>query len=365
MKRIAFLTCIGTLALALTALGAPREKQATRSGKGKPSAHSVSGARSGKVAAPQVTSSAPRVSRNTARVSRNARTTERAKTFTRSKTLPSRERAVTRPETKRTVRAEAAKTRTTRTAERAPTARTVARERAERSKERTAARAETQRTRAEAAKARATQTARDRRELSRERAVARTEAQRRIRAERERAEKTVAARTRAAARANLRANRQRNLTLARNVLRNRAGDVRITNNWRGERFRRGDYWAFHNYRREWHDRWWWRQSHTDIVFVLGGWWYWNTGYWYPAWGYDPYYYYPYDGPIYTGYATVTPDQVIVNVQVALRDQGYYAGAIDGLLGPQTRAALAAFQSNTGLAITSAVDQPTLQTLGLA
>jgi hypothetical protein len=60
------------------------------------------------------------------------------------------------------------------------------------------------------------------------------------------------------------------------------------------------------------------------VFVLGGWWYWNTGYWYPAWGYDPYVWYPYDGPIYTGYANLTPDQVVVNVQIALRDQGYYA-----------------------------------------
>jgi len=49
----------------------------------------------------------------------------------------------------------------------------------------------------------------------------------------------------------------------------------------------------------------------------------------------------------------------------LRGEGYYAGAIDGILGPQTRAALAAFQADHGLAVTSAVDQPTLQTMGLA
>jgi len=49
-----------------------------------------------------------------------------------------------------------------------------------------------------------------------------------------------------------------------------------------------------------------------------------------------------------------------SVQLALQQQGYYAGPIDGLLGPQTRGALAAFQSDYGLAITS----PTLQTLGL-
>jgi len=53
------------------------------------------------------------------------------------------------------------------------------------------------------------------------------------------------------------------------------------------------------------------------------------------------------------------------VQVALRDQGYYAGAIDGLVGPQTRAALAAFQRDHGLVVTAAVDEPTLVTLGLA
>jgi N-acetylmuramoyl-L-alanine amidase len=170
--------------------------------------------------------------------------------------------------------------------------------------------------------------------------------------------------TKNAARSNLTVNRQRNLTLARNVLHNRAGNVRVTNNWRGAGFNEPRYAAFYNYNRTWHDRGWWRDHHSHIVFVLGGWWYWNTGYWYPAWGYDPYAWYPYDGPIYTGYASVTPNQVIVNVQVALRDQGYYAGAIDGDMGPQTRAALAAFQADNGLAITSAVDQPTLQTLGV-
>lgn len=259
-----------------------------------------------------------------------------------------------------------ARTRDTRQAESAARMkRSVARGETASAREKAVTRAETQRTRAEAARARATQTARDRKELSRERATARAESQRRIRAEKARATDTVAARTRAAARTNLKANRQRNLTLARNVLRNRAGDVRIVNHWRSDRFRGANYAAFYNYNRVWHDRWWWKHNHTHIVFVLGGWWYWNAGYWYPAWGYDPYYYYSYDGPIYTGYATLTPDQVIVNVQVELQQQGYYAGSADGVLGPQTRAALAAFQSDNDLTVTSAVDQPTLQTLGLA
>ena len=91
----------------------------------------------------------------------------------------------------------------------------------------------------------------------------------------------------------------------------------------------------------------------------------GAGYWFPAWGYDPYAWYWYNGPIYTGYANLTPDRVVVEVQQDLAADGYYAGPIDGKLGPQTRAALAAFQSDNGLAVTSAIDQPTLQTLGLA
>ena len=207
---------------------------------------------------------------------------------------------------------------------------------------------------------------RNRAALNRERNLTRANAQRSNRVQATQARNArVAQATRNAARRNLAVNRQRNLSLARNALHNRAGNVRVTNNWRGARFNDARYAAFRNYNRTWHDRGWWRDHHSHIVFVLGGWWYWNTGYWYPAWGYDPYGWYPYDGPIYTGYANLTPDQVVVNVQVALRDQGYYAGSVDGAMGPETRAALAAFQADNGLAVTSAVDQPTLQTLGVA
>ena len=115
-----------------------------------------------------------------------------------------------------------------------------------------------------------------------------------------------------------------------------------------------------------HDRNWWR-SHYNTRFVLfgGGYYYWNLGYWYPAFGYSPFYNnYAYSEPIY-GYNNLAPGQVIQNVQLALRDQGYYPGAIDGLIGSQTRAALSAFQRDRGLIITSAVDEPTLVALGLA
>ena len=131
-----------------------------------------------------------------------------------------------------------------------------------------------------------------------------------------------------------------------------------------DRWTGSSYQAFRNYRSEWHDRDWWRHNHSRIVFVFGGPYYWNSGYWYPAWGYDPGAYYAYDGPIY-GYNDLPPDQVIANVQTALQQQGYYQGEVDGLLGPQTRAAIADYQRATGLAETAAIDQPTLESLGMA
>jgi N-acetylmuramoyl-L-alanine amidase len=56
--------------------------------------------------------------------------------------------------------------------------------------------------------------------------------------------------------------------------------------------------------------------------------------------------------------------VTVNVQEQLAAAGYYDGPIDGLLGPMTREAIAAYQADNGLAITSAIDEPTLATMGL-
>ena len=135
--------------------------------------------------------------------------------------------------------------------------------------------------------------------------------------------------------------------------------IQGSDSWTGS-----NYQAFRNYRSEWHDRDWWRHNHSRIVFVFGGPYYWNSGYWYPAWGYDSNAYYAYDGPIY-GYNNLPPDQVIANVQSALQQQGYYHGEVDGLLGPQTRAAIADYQRATGLAETAAIDQPTLESLGMA
>ena len=122
--------------------------------------------------------------------------------------------------------------------------------------------------------------------------------------------------------------------------------------------------AMRHYRHERHERDWWKQHYVVIVLVGGGYYYHDSGYWYPAWGYDPNYErYDYDGPIYT-YGNLLPDQVIVNVQRALKELGYYAGDINGSLGVNTRNALTAYQQDYGLDATGVVDEPTVRALGL-
>jgi Putative peptidoglycan binding domain len=144
--------------------------------------------------------------------------------------------------------------------------------------------------------------------------------------------------------------------------------VKFTQNNRivnSERWVGPQYAAFRGYRAQWHDRAWWRAHHSRIILIGGGWYFWDAGFWYPAWGYDPTYgYYPYDGPIYA-YNDLPPDQVVANVQAALQDQGYYDGEVDGLLGPLTRAAIADYQRDHGLYTTAAIDEPTLDSLGLS
>jgi hypothetical protein len=131
-------------------------------------------------------------------------------------------------------------------------------------------------------------------------------------------------------------------------------------NWKGQK-----YVVFRNYNPVWHDQFWWTSHYNRTVFVFGGWYYWNAGYWFPAWGYDPGAVYYYNGPIYASRPSLDPGQVVANVQSALQDQGYYQGDIDGILGPQTRAALAEYQQANGLEPTAAVDEPTLDSLGLS
>ena len=131
--------------------------------------------------------------------------------------------------------------------------------------------------------------------------------------------------------------------------------------WQGPQYE-----VFRSYHCERHDHDWYHSHFTQIVLIGGGYYYWNAGYWFPAWGYDPSAeYYAYDAPIYVGQSAEPPDQVIADVQATLQQMGYYQGEVDGLLGPLTREALAAYQADNGLYTTEVIDEPTLQSLGMA
>jgi hypothetical protein len=133
-----------------------------------------------------------------------------------------------------------------------------------------------------------------------------------------------------------------------------------------EQWQGPQYEVFRVYRPEWHDEGWYRSRYTRVELIGGGYYYFNNGYWYPAWGYSPSAaYYVYDGPIYVGQRAEPPDQVIADVQAELQQMGYYRGEVDGLVGPLTREALTAYQADNGLATTAAIDQPTLDSLGLS
>jgi hypothetical protein len=113
-----------------------------------------------------------------------------------------------------------------------------------------------------------------------------------------------------------------------------------------------------------HDRDWWRNHCTTIILIGGGFYAWDLGYWYPAYGYDNYYSnYAYNGPIY-GYDGLPPDQIIANVQYALQQLGYFSEAVDGVLGGVTRSAIEDYQVENNLPVTGAIDRPLLVSLGL-
>jgi hypothetical protein len=132
-----------------------------------------------------------------------------------------------------------------------------------------------------------------------------------------------------------------------------------------EQWQGPQYEVFRSYHPERHEQGWYRSHFTRIELIGGGYYYWNSGYWYPAWGYDPSAeYYAYDAPIYVGSHAEPPDRVIADVQAALQEMGYYQGEVDGLLGPLTRQALTAYQADHGLYTTEVIDEPTLQSLGM-
>jgi hypothetical protein len=131
--------------------------------------------------------------------------------------------------------------------------------------------------------------------------------------------------------------------------------------WQGQHYE-----VFRSYHPQWHDQGWYHQHYPRVELIAGGYYFFNNGYWFPAWGYSPSaQYYAYDGPIYAGQHAEPPDKVIADTQALLQQMGYYKGEVDGLLGPLTRDALTAYQADNGLPQTAAIDQPTLDSLGMS
>jgi hypothetical protein len=90
-----------------------------------------------------------------------------------------------------------------------------------------------------------------------------------------------------------------------------------------------------------------------------------------SWGYYPYSYwggYPYSGyNNYYSYYTPTygyNTSMVAAVQRRLGQLGYYHGVVDGVMGPQTRGAIAAFESRNGLVVDGRISRPLINTLGL-
>ena len=99
---------------------------------------------------------------------------------------------------------------------------------------------------------------------------------------------------------------------------------------------------------------------------------------YSNWGYGTSGYYPYSyyggGYPYRGYNNYYSyyrptngynGSMVTAVQRRLGQLGYYHGVVDGVIGPQTSGAIAAFESRNGLAVDGTISRPLLDSLGLA
>jgi hypothetical protein len=138
-----------------------------------------------------------------------------------------------------------------------------------------------------------------------------------------------------------------------------------------------------NWHRDWDKhRFHFHNGHV-FVFIDGFWWGLSPAYfpwdYYPYYAYDnypdDYYDYPYDYYDYSPYdyddqpGSVDSDQygnntTVSAVQSRLAKLGYYRGAIDGVEGDETQAALARYQEDHELSVTGTLTAATLQSLGL-
>jgi hypothetical protein len=123
---------------------------------------------------------------------------------------------------------------------------------------------------------------------------------------------------------------------------------------------RDHFW--HGHRCHWRNNAW---------VIIDPWLYYPWGYGYGYYPYSEYSYYD-DGYYDDGYAPAEYSQPeydsgnssVGQVQAALARKGYYHGAIDGSMGPETRSALRQYQRNHGLNVTGGIDGSVLEALKL-
>jgi len=138
--------------------------------------------------------------------------------------------------------------------------------------------------------------------------------------------------------------------------------------------------AFARHDANWHGNWDKRRAHFDhghvFVFINGFWYGFYPWDYLPYYGYD-YYGYPYDysdsdyypyydddQSTYVGLDQYGNNATVSAVQSELAKLGYYRGAIDGVEGDETQAALARYQEDHDLSVTGTLTAATLQSLGL-
>ena len=123
---------------------------------------------------------------------------------------------------------------------------------------------------------------------------------------------------------------------------------------------------FHNGDRDFDNR----RFHRSNNFVFFGAFGYPYGYGYNSDGYgSPPYGTYYNGaapPVYSGEATgYGGSSVIAQVQQILAGNGYYHGAIDGVIGSGTRGAIRAYERAHGLAVDGRINRQLLAKMGLA
>lgn len=95
------------------------------------------------------------------------------------------------------------------------------------------------------------------------------------------------------------------------------------------------------------------------------------GYGYPFYGYPYYSYYPYgyryygtNQVVYETNSNGAGGSVVVQVQQQLARDGYYRGAIDGVMGSRTHYAIRAYERSHGLSVDGEIDDELLGTMRL-